>query len=1016
MQFSFAQEKTVTGTVSDDLGTLAGASVVVKGTTRGVTTDFDGNYAISAKEGDVLEVSFAGKKPQTVTVGAANKYDVVLAEGFVGDEIILVGALGIKRKADEVTSSYQTVNNEELTQASNPNAVQALVGKVSGMQINTSSSGVNPTTRIVLRGLRSISGANEALVVIDNAISSATILSQLPPDIIESVNVLKGAQGAALYGAQGVNGVVVVTTKKGDAGEKMQVSFNTSYDVLDVAYLPQRQLRYGQGWDGAHSAYENGSWGPEFDGSLQPVGLVQADGSYIMAPYSPIKDNYKQFFNTGSVSQTGINVRGGTLETGYALVSVNRQVTDFVIKGDELKRNTFLVKAGKKFGKFSAEVNVNYISQQTAQSTSGLYGNLIQTASNVPVGQFENSGNEGHWNAYYLSPYWQRDNVRNSSKDDNLLAVLNLGYEINKNINISYLGNVRLLQSRDLNYNNGYDDVTSAIYGASSKSALSSLYMGTSAQRDYYGDLMVNFDYDLTEDISFKANVGNNLQDKSFQINSIGGTNLEIPGVYTYTNVLNPSLATGLNNFITASRRFAFFANVDLGYKDYLFLNLTGRNDWTSVLDSSKNNFFYPSVGVSFIPTKAIEGLKGNVLNYAKIVANYTRVGNDFGVSPYEINKVGVNGIGYPYASGNSYVQQQQPTNTFIKPEFVTTAEAGINLGFLDDRITLDASFYKTTTTDLITRTATSAATGLFSLKDNIGSMETKGFEIDFGFTPIRSKEKDGFVWSNKVNFTKYKTVVTSLSSGADNIALRTPYSWVSINAQVGEEFPLIKGSAYLRDDFGRVIVSSNGTPQIDSQQQILGKVNPDFILGYNTSFAYKGIKLSATMDYRTGHQFYSDVKRNLSWTGQLIESAENRSGFILPNSSYDYNGDGIIQQNEANTSVVTGGGSTTNFLNYYSNTYATTGENLVIDATAFKVRELALSYSLPSKWIENTGLNTMTFGVNARNPFTVLSKQNRGYNDPESAESASNSGGGLAFTDRYPVQRTYGFTLNLTF
>jgi TonB-linked SusC/RagA family outer membrane protein len=1011
MQFSFAQEKTVTGVVSDATGPIPGANVVVKGTARGTQTDIDGKYSISANPGDVLMFSYVGMQDSNATVGAANVYNATLSEGILLENVV-VTALGIKRKADAITSSYSVVKSEELNEAANPNAVQALIGKVSGLQINTTNSGIGGESRVVFRGSRSMTGNNQALIVIDGAISTLATFEQIPPQLIESVNAMKGAQGAALYGSDGVNGVIVVTTKKGSEGEKLKVSLSSSVDFTEVAYLPQRQLRYGQGWDGFHATQENGSWGPEFDGTLQPTGLPQADGTYIMAPYKAIKDNYKQFFQKGAIFQNNITLSGGSLDKGYVVFSANRNVTDFIVKDDELKRNSFLFKAGKKTGKWTVEGNINYISESTKNSGSGLYDDLLQTPSNIPVSQFSEGLNQHHWTVYYLSPYWLRDNDRESHKEDKLAATVTLGYEFNKNISVSYLANLRLDMLSNEYHENEYIDTISEIYGSQSNSVTSSYSTDASFNRRFYGDLLINFDYDLTDDLSFTANIGNNIQDQFYKVNQVGGLDLEIPGIYNLNNVLSPYTPAQLTNQIQTKRKIGVFGNIDLGYKDYLYLNVTGRNDWSSVFDSSNSSFFYPSAGLSFLPTTAFAGIKGDVLNYAKVLVNYTKVGNDSGVGIYAIDALGSLGLGSPFGGANSYVQQLQPTDQYIRPEFVTTKEAALNLGFFHDRVTLDGSYYITDTDDLITRISTSAASGLYNNLTNIGEMQTKGFEIDLGLTPFKSKEKDGFRWDANFNLTSYKSVIKKVSDEASEVSLRQPYDFVGIFAVEGEAFPLIKGTTYQRDDQGRVIVDANGNPSIDPTMKKLGKVDPDYILGLNTSFSYKGIRLSATMDFRTGGKFYSDVKRNLSWTGQLIESAENRSGFIMPNSSVLNADTGLY---DANTSVVTGGGSVTNLINYYGSYYSVTGENLVIDATAFKLRELALSYSVPESFLAKTSLSSVTFGVQARNLFTWLPKENRFYNDPETSETTGNAGG-LAFTDRYPVQKSYGFSVNLTF
>ncbi|MXV37455.1 SusC/RagA family TonB-linked outer membrane protein [Flavobacteriaceae bacterium Ap0902] len=1020
--FTWAQEKNISGQVTDSFGfPVTDAFVHVEGSENGVYTDADGNYDLSVNEGDVLVIEYIGLETQTIAVGDANTYSVQLTEGGAIDvgTVIVEGALGIQRKADAVTSAYEVVDSEELNQASSPNAVQALQGKVSGLQINTVSSGVESDNRVVFRGGRSITGNNEALVVIDGSISNLATLSQIPPESIKSINALKGLQGAALYGSDGVNGVIIVTTLQGTRSGDLEIQIKSSLDVSSIAYLPERQLRYGQGWDGEHYTQENGSWGPEFDGSMQPIGYPQADGSYIIAPYSPIKDNYKDFFKNGTLSQNTVSISTGNLEDGYVIGTYTNTINNFVVKDDKLLRNSFLAKAGKKFGKWTLESNVNYITQSLRQASSGLYGSLLQTPSNIPVSAFENSGNEGHWNAYYMNPYWERENDRQKRNLERFTGSLTLGYDVNDHISISYLANIRNVASRSIYYVNENIDPIVA-----SRNVSAEFLNSNSLSRRYYGDLMVNFNYDLSDNLSLQANVGHNYQDNFFSISEAGGQNFENPGIYNFSNVLQPYTASQrtlagrlLANYWTRSNKFGVFANVDLGFKDYLYLNMTARNDWSSVLDPENSSFFYPSAGISFIPTKAFPSIYSRQgLSYAKLSFNATRVGNDTGVSAYEINRLASLGIGYPMSESNSYVEGLYVTNPLIKPEFVTNIEGTVNLGFFNDRMTIDASIYKSTTSDLITSYSPSTASGAFRIKDNVGELETTGYELDLGFTPILSEDKN-IRWDLTANISQYKIMINKLSTDTEGeqVALRTPYSWVGIYAQVGEEYPLIKGSAYERDEWGRIIVDANGTPN-KINDQILGKALPEYIIGLNSSLKIHGFKISATMDYRGGsdYKFYSDVKRNLAWTGQLIESAENRSGFIMPNSSFDYNGDGVIQEDEGNSNVVTGS-SYPAFLNYYSNDYAQTGENLVIDASAFKLREVAVSYTLGESILKGTGISELTLGVNARNPLTILSSQNRGYNDPETSETSGNASG-LAFTNRYPTQSYYGGSINIKF
>jgi len=1067
MQFSFAQEKTVTGVVSDASGPLPGANVVVKGTQRGVSTGFDGSYSIKAKEGEQLVYSFMGLTDVVKTVGDASVMNISMQDDTKKLGEVVVQAFGIKKRKDAVTSSQQQVSNKELTQASNPSVITSLAGKVSGVQINTTSNGANPNTRIVMRGMRSISGDNRALVVIDGAISSAEILAQLPPDIVESANIIKGSQGAALYGEQGVNGVVIVTTKKGGKGDKIKVNVNTSVDFEDLAFLPERQTKYGQGWatdlsftggslpgGNGFVPWENGAWGPAFNDpnmpATVPVGLPQADGNFLFTKWAPIKDNIAQFFQLGATNQTGVNLSYGNSKSNI-LLSYNRQETEFVIKNDNLIRNTITLKADTKLGKWNLGGNINYIVQGTSETDGDLYNDLMQTASNIPVGRFNHGKNEHHWTVYYKSPYFLRDAVRNDSDSDVLNATADFGYELNKNISVSLRANYLENYRRRFQHNDGYgnsfldfeyllqDDYSyggdnAPTYGDLGGSTIASYYVeSVNKSSKFYSDFLINLNYDFTENISFKSNIGFNVQDQKLLNSGRGGANLNTPGWYNMQNVLNPYGPTYSDAVVNMrdlnsdfrTRKVGAFVNVDLDYKDYLFFNVTGRYDKSSVLYDTLGNpgakndgYFYPSVGVSFIPTKAFVNLENNkILNYLKLASSYVVVANTSAISPYDVNDIIEPSRGYP----RGFVFPSAPTAPNIKPEYVTTMEATVNSSWFDDRITLDASVYQQDTQDLISRRFVSRASGLASLTTNVGDLRNKGFELDLGITPI--KTSGGFVWNMKASYATFNTKITKLAEGLESAPLLRN-GFVGVFAEVGEDFPLIKGTKYVRDVNGNIIVDSFGNPEQTSTYEKLGKASPDYILGFTNSFEYKGLKLTAVADFRTGHKIYTETIGSLGFAGHLVESAgfDRNVGYVIP-GSVDIDGN-------TNTLPV-GGGGYAGVQDYFINTYTGTGETNVVDATALKIREIALSYSLPSKLIEKVGIENFRIGINARNPFVFLGNpfkgkmtySNKGYTDPEASISDEPSkrnfyGNAMGLSDigKYPTTKTYGFTVNVTF
>lgn len=963
-------------------------------------------------------------------------------------EVVVTGAMGLKKRQDAVTSTNQVVNNAEITQANNPNAIQALAGKVSGLQINTTDNSVNSTTRVVLRGPRSISGNNQALVVIDGVISTLDILQNLPPEIIDNMNVIKGMQGAALYGQLGSNGVIIVSTKRGSRNERLQFNLTSSIDFSTVFKLPNRQKIYGQGYpgdtfdttdyNGANwTPYENTNWGPAYSSSLGGqsllVGMPQADNSWLRDTFSYKKDGMSKFFKTGVLIQNGLSVNAGGPDS-YVFFAVNRAENSFVVEKDNFKKNNFILKAGKQLGKFRIDGNVNYLDRKTSTTSPALYGQLLQTPTNVDVRQFRNSLPDASYSIYTVNPYWTIDNDRTDIKDRSFSGLINLEYKLNDNISFTYAGtavsssNIEESHLNAFAFDRVYDGTGTPIDGTTPLDygldpIVSNYYKKVSSSFRYYGDLMANFDYNFTDDINFKLNVGHNIQDSSSSTVQVGGENLKTPGWYHINNVLQPDPFYKLDNTNLKERTFAWFGNLDLSYKDFLYFNSTIRYEKSSLisvnpvtpqgvqLPFSNKGYPYYSFGASFIPTKAFASIKGNVLNYAKVSLNYTRVGNTNTIQKFGLDRVGAFPTGFPFGSNSSYLPTTTIYSQDIEPEFFYSKEASLQLGFFKDRITFDGSIFRNDTDNFITAISTSSASGISFFLDNIGDSRNQGYELDLGFTPFKTKD---FEWKIRGSYSTYDTEILSLKDGADEVVL---YNSTTTNAGIyamkGENFPVIKGTRYQRDPNGNIIVNANGNPLSTTNFEVLGKVNPDYILGFNTSFKFKGITLSATADYRTGNSFVSLAKASLGSTGASEKTADfDRSkGYVIPNSVQLVNG-----QYVANTTPVGNDDSYFGVMNYFTTaSYSSVGEEFVVDGTALKVREIALTYDLPKSILKSTFINSLSIGVYARNPFFIYAKDNRNFNDPETANTSGNAGG-VAVTGQYPSMRTYGFNLNATF
>ena len=998
VQFIFAQDRIVSGKVSDNTGLpLPGVNILIKGSPTGVQTDMDGNYSIKANDNQVLVFTFLGMLTQEIVV-KNSKIDVVMKDGSIELEGVVVTALGIKRKPDEITTATQLVKTDELNQAKATNAAVGLVGKVSGLQINTVNNGVNPDTRIQLRGFRSISGNNEALIVINGVISTGTAFANLNPEIIESINVMKGSNGAALYGAQGANGVIIVTTKKGTKNnEKFKIVLNTTYTVEEISMFPKLQSRFGQGYQGAQDFTENTNWGAELDGSLQPTGLEQ-----MLLPYSFIKDNYKPFFTQGTTLLNSIAISSGD-QDGYINFSLGNQKTEGTIPGDTFTKNNFYLSAGKTAGKWSLNGNMTYTTtnQNTAGGVEGsIYGALVQVPVNVPVELFSNPNNATHWTYWELSPYWKLENERISNKGQAFDGVIDLNYKFNKNIDVTYRAGFNTTSFNRAEFFNGY--VTEVVYWGSPFDYVSSYEVGNLNTRRLYADLLLNFDYKLTDDISFKANVGNNVTNSELNSLSVKGEKLVIPGLFNIDNVTGN---TDPNDFKSQERTYAFFANTDFGYKDFLYLNLTARKDWTSVLSTDNNSFFYYSAGASFIPTKAFENFGGDVLTYAKLSASFVQVGNSI-VGPYDINDrfVSAGSAGFPYSAINSFVQTTAIADKNLENEFNLSKELNLNLEFFKRRITFDVGYYYSDNKNQILQTSPSTASGAASAIVNIGETVSQGLELDLGVTPFKT---DNFTWDFRIGYSAPRTEVTKVTDSSTQVAIGDYLGTAGIAAITGEQFPMIVGTGYQRDGNGNVVIDAATGDPLKATNVKLGTTTPDYILGLTNSIRYKNLKLTTVFDYRTGHVFYAGVKDGLIQNGSDIVTAQNgRDPFIFPNSVIE-TAPGVFSPNN---SVTTSGGQ-----DYYIGIYREIDENFVLDATAFKCREIALSYSFSQKTLKNSLFDGISIGLNARNVFMILPKENRNYTDPEFSFTTGNNVG-LSTGAQAPPTRTYGFNINVTF
>jgi TonB-linked SusC/RagA family outer membrane protein len=1021
-----AQEKSITGMVSDQSGVpIPGVNVVVQGTSTGTQTDFDGKYLIKAKAGEKLIFSYVGLTNQTITIGASNIIDVVMQEDAAVLDEVVITAFGIKREKREITYQTQKVDEELLNQAQATRASSALAGKVAGLQINVQSNGVNPNTQIILRGLRSIGQSNEALIVIDGAIASIGAFDDLNPNDIESLNVLKGATAAAIYGSDAANGALIVTTKKGKVGEAITFGLNTTVTFENVAYMPDFQSEYGTGWQGAYDPIENTNWGPRFDGTIRQVGPTFADGSFQSLAYAPVKDNARDFFETGLTTQNTAYFSGAS-ETGSLYLSLGNQKTEGIIPNDEYKRTTFKANAVQKLGNVELALNSSFFRDEsnTVGNTLGsqdrtLYWFILNQSSNIPISQYKDwendlfSSPDGYYNGYYQNPYHMIATSRDTDKTNRLTGNMSISWDIKKWLNLTGRvgGNFFAGTGKE------WRDEQTFTGDYTRPSPNTSFVRDSEFQRtDYTFDFLANANFDLTEDFTLRALLGASSRTAQFSSLRVQGDNLSVPGLYDLSNAesVQGGFASGAYANDFEERQYGYFADVTFGYKNWLFLNASGRYDFTSTLRPEDNSYFYPAVGLSAVLTDAIPAMKNDVLNYAKVTVSNSTVYNALGAE--DIIESFSAPAAFPFENTSGFGLQNGAIDPNIKKEKINTTEVGLNLGLFNNRVTVDAAYYKTITTDNIVGTTTPNSAGSSSFLTNIGELEGTGFELSLGATILKSED---FSWDVSINYTSSKTIVNKITDDLTEVALATNGEF-GIYAVVGEQYPTVQASAYYRDPNGNVVINpANGNPLStteisgDNPQaglKNLGTTTPDYIIGFNSSINYKNFRLSTTIDYRTGHVYYAVGSDNMEFTGRSVESVSaNREDFVWPNSVIETSPGVFVE----NTNIpITDGRQ-----DFWTNVYNEIKENYVRDATALKIREIALNYTVPAKYLDQTFVKKLTVGLVGRNLLTWLPEENR-FSDPEFSNNAGPAGNAIGIGGylQGPPTSSFGFNVNIEF
>jgi TonB-linked SusC/RagA family outer membrane protein len=1033
IQLTFAQERVVAGVVSDNTGLpIPGVSISVKGTKTSMQTDFDGKYSIKVLPSQVLVFSYLGMKTQEV-LASSTTLNIKLLDESVQLEGVVVTAFGIKRNPKDLGYSVSSVKASDLTDNAEPDLIRSLSGKVAGVNVNISNGVAGASNQITIRGISSFTGDTQPLIIVDGIAydntqitSSSQVtggggyesaLSSLDPNDIASVNVLKSTASAALYGSRAVNGVIVITTKSGSPsskkGKKLSVSFGSSTYLETIANLPEYQNTYGAGANFIYSN-ANGSWGPRFDSmatipTWAPI-LAAFPEIGPTVPYVAKPNNVKDLFRTGSVvdNTIGFSYSG---EEGSFNATISDLGQDGYIPYNTYDRTSVSVGGNFKLAnKLTVGANMSFSDtkqvggffgeNQFSGSSSSFARTLFLARNwdlNLPYKDRLTGASVTPNGAQFDHPLWSWEHDQITTNTNRTVAGINLNYAFNDNINVSYRAGINKYNLERLEVRDEY---------SRADSGLGSLNRDSFMNEDIEATLLFNFDYELSKDFGLNAIVGNNMLQNNASRARFFGTDFKVPNVFTFGNVINVS-NTGDSK--SQKRNIGVFADVTLSFRDYLFLNATGRNDWSSSLPKNNNSYFYPSVSGSFILTDALN-IDSKVLTFAKIRGGFAKSGRDAGAE--FINSSFVLGDSYntiPVIGNSSTL-----SNPDIKPEFTDEFEVGADLEFFSKRIVLDFSLYKKTTTSLITPISVANTSGYDTYNTNLGSLENKGIEVGLTLVPLKTND---FKWTLFTTFTKNKNTVTELIEGLDRFALDPNAIGYVIP---GESFGVFYGTRFARDDQGNFLINQSGGGIIqDPTPGIIGDPNADFKMSFTNTLNYKGFSLKAQFDWKEGGDVQSSTIESLLGRGVTKDTEDRERTFIIPGFYGDNNGTPILDG--AGNKIPNTTQLSMNEL-YFSpaggNTFAinSVDEATVYDGTVFRLREASLSYDVPKQFLDKTPFGQITFSVIGSNLWYFAPNVPKYTNfDPETASYGSSNLQGIEVSAA-PTAKRYGFKLNLTF
>lgn len=1007
---SLSAQQIVNGTVTDELGApLPGATISVIGTNDGTTTDFDGNYSITTSNGVELQISYIGYQKQNILVSDEAEFSVSLQPDNELSNVV-VTALGLSREKKSLGYSVSEISGDQINTIKDYNIANSLVGKVPGLNI-TQSGAMGSGSRITIRGNNSLSGNTQALIVVDGVPINADGIntggdvyesnvsgggiSDINPNDVETISVLKGPNAAALYGSRAGNGVILITTKRGSQDGKLGVTINTNLTFDDPMFLPDFQNSYGQGTFAAAGTdlvgdWSINSWGSRLDGSQK----LYYDGT--TKPYSAQPNNVSDFFRTATKAVTSISIDKGSEESSLRFSYTNNS-SEATLENSNLNSHNFNLRGTAQLSdKLSIDTKATFFTQNVKNRASvagqGPIGPAFLMPRNVAIDDLRTyQGQEsavlsdfnvisyGQSGDNTANPFWQLYNDEKDEDRSRFFGFAKINYQFNDWLNafirvgsdLTNLNRMTLDKPGHHFYKGGRLGKSKIAYG------------------ELNSEFLITANKDLTEKFNIVVNAGGNLSKRTSESITNFGQNFKIPTKYFLSNL---SDMTPPDDQPQAVKKVnSLYGSASLSYNSFLYLDITARNDWSSTLGEDNRSFLYNSASLSVILNKFIDP-EQNIFNLIKIRGSLAQVGND--TDPYQLNQT----FSVPGAGFRGLTTLSAPTvklNPDLKPETVTSNEFGLEFAALNNRLSVDFSIYNIVTTDLIFNVPVPAATGFSFFKENIGEVSNSGIELSISATPI---ETANFVWQSTLFYAANKNTLNKLTDGLESITYNVTNSGnATLRATVGGSIGDIYGTVWDTDVSGNNIVNANGIAIASNPDNLLGNAQPDWIGGWSNTFMFKGLSLSFLIDARIGGQIYADTGAALDGRGVSERSLLYReTGVTL---------DAIdTSTNSKNTSQITG--------QEYWNTYSTIAENYVYEQDNVRLRELALGYQFND--LSKIGIDRASIQLIGRNLF-FLSKSAPNDFDPESMLGTSLTGVGFN-SFNMPTLRSLGLNLTLNF